>query len=425
MPARPLIKRIYLQVLSTTVPLSLLCTAASETTKTTPEDYETPGPVNAEDFLPKSAFAGKKIFAEKSAENNGLENTYRVRVGQEEHPVVGTAAAEEFLRESRAINELRQISTAKAVGNGLKQSAKATYQTGKQMVQHPVESAKRIPEGASRFFGKVKGFFSQDQADDDQDSSAGEVVKGFLGVDDAKRKLAARLGVDVYSRNQTLQDELNRVASAMAGGGLAFDIGTLPIGGAAGVALTAIGIQQTVDSLINNSSEENLRKWNEQTLSKLGASQDLITEFLDHPWYTLRQDTIISTALNKVGIDPTIFLQAANKALTEEDGRYFEGVAELLAAYAQKAAPLQSFRLQDGLICAVDQNGVLVVPVSLDYAIWTTTVAQRVNELTDLKNSDQNIKSLAIWMDGKASERVKTELRQRGIDYQSLSPERG
>jgi hypothetical protein len=155
--------------------------------------------------------------------------------------------------------------------------------------------------------------------------------------------------------------------------------------------------------------------------SKLGASQDLITEFLSHPWYTLRQDTIISTALNKLGVDPTVFLQAANKALTEQDGRYFENVAKLLAAYAQKAAPLQSLRLEDGLICAIDQSGVLVVPVSLDYAMWTATVAQRVNELADLKNSDQNIKSVAIWTDGKASERVKTELKQRGIDYQSLS----
>ena len=419
MPAR--ILRIYLQLLSTTLPLCLLCSAASETTKTTLEDYETPGPVNAEDFLPTWAFTGSKIFAEKTAESNGLENIYRIRVGQEVQMIVGSSAAEDFLRESRAIDQLRQISTAKAVGSGLKQSAKATYQTGKQMVQHPVESAKRVREGASRFFGKVKGFFSEDQADDDQDTSAGEVVKGILGVDDAKRKIAARLGVDVYSRNQTLQDELNRVASAMAGGGLAFDIGTLPIGGAAGVALTMIGIQQTVDSLINNSSEDSLRKWNEQTLSKLGANQDLITEFLNHPWYTLRQATIISTALNKVGIDPTIFLQAANKALTEEDGRYFEHVAELLAAYTQKAAPLQSFRLEDGLICAVDQNGVLVVPVSLDYAMWTATVAQRVKELADLSTSDQNIKGVAIWTDGKASERVKTELKQRGIDYQNPS----
>jgi protein-disulfide isomerase-like protein with CxxC motif len=29
---------------------------------------------------------------------------------------------------------------------------------------------------------------------------------------------------------------------------------------------------------------------------------------------------------------PTLFLETANKALTEEDGRYFQQVAQLLAA---------------------------------------------------------------------------------------------
>jgi hypothetical protein len=87
----------------------------------------------------------------------------------------------------------------------------------------------------------------------------GDSIKGFLGVDDEKRKLAARLGIDVYSRNEALQKELDRVASAMAGGGLVLDIGTIPIGGAVGVGLTAIGIQQTVDTLINKSSTDDLR----------------------------------------------------------------------------------------------------------------------------------------------------------------------
>ena len=96
-----------------------------------------------------------------------------------------------------------------------------------------------------------------------------------------------------------------------------------------------------------------------------------------------------------------------------------------VATYAQKTAPLQSFRLQDGLICAVDRNGVLVVPVSLDYAIWTATVAQRVDGLAGLDSGDQNIKSVEIWTDGKASERVKAELSRRAIGYQSVSPVKG
>jgi hypothetical protein len=228
--------------------------------------------------------------------------------------------------------------------------------------------------------------------------------------------------VDVYSRNQALQEELDRVASAVAAGGLAFDIGTLPVGGAAGIGLTVIGIEQTVDSLISDWPPDSLRKWNEQNLLKLGANRNLIVQFLNHPWYSLRQTTIITASLSKIGINPDLFLESANKALTEQDAKYFEQVAQLLAAYPQKMAPLQSLRLQDGLLCALDPNGVLVVPVSLDYAIWTATVAQRVDGLAGLAGSDSNIKSIQIWTDGKASERVKAELSKRAIGYQSFSP---
>lgn len=413
------IRRFCIRLLAATM---LVCLpAVSEDAVRTTGDYETPGPVSAEDFLPKSVFAGKKLFVEKTAENNGLQNTYRIRVGVEEYEVTGSEAVLQLLQELRAINELRQISTAKAVTRGLSQSAKATYQTGKQIVGDPIAAVKKVPQGASRFFGKVKGFLSQDEEDTDRKASAGETIRGVLGVEAEKRKLAARLGVDVYSRNQALQNELDRVASAIAAGGMVFDIGTLPIGGAVGIALTTIGIEQTVDKLINESSPDDLRKWNEQTLSELGANGDLIAQFLTHPWYSPRQETTITAALKKTQVDPNLFLEAANKALTDQDGRYFQCVAQLLAAYSQKVASLQFLRLQDGLLCAVDRDGVLVVPVSIDYAIWTATVAQRVDALAGLVGSDQNIKSVEIWTDGKLSERVKAELGKRAIGYQSLS----
>ena len=419
------ILRFHLGLLAATMLACLVRPAFAQDAVRATGDYEIPGPVNAEDFLPKSAFAGKKLFVEKTAQNNGLQNIYRIRAGAEEHEITGSEAALQFLQELRAIKQLRQISTAKAVTRRLSQSAKETYQTGRQIVRDPIEAVKKVPQGASRFFGKVQDFFSQDEENAGRKTSVGETIKGFLGVDEEKRKLAARLGVDVYSRNETLQKELDRVASAMAGGGLALNIGTMPIGGPVGIGLTAIGIEQTVDSLINESSPDDLRKWNEQNLTKLGAKRDLITQFLNHPWYSPRQETIITAALKKANVDPDLFLETANKALTEEDGRYFQHVAQLLAAYSEKVTPLQSLRLEDGVLCALDRDGVLVVPVSFDYAIWTQTVAQRADALARLVSSDQNIKSAKIWTNGKPSDRLKAELDRRSIGFQSLSIRQG
>ena len=383
-------------------------------------DFEVPGPVDAEAFLPKSAFAGKFLFAEKVAENNGLQNTYRIRFHAGEYKVTGTEAALQLLQELHAIDELRRISTAKAFTRGLRQSVQGKYETAKEIASDPVGAAKKVPQGAARFFGKVKGFFSQDEEDTGRQVSTGDAIKGVLGIEKAKGKLAARLGVDVYSRNPDLQQELDRVASAMAGGGLALDVGTMPIGGAVGMSLTAIGVNQTVESLINDSSPDDLRKWNEQKLSALGADRDLIRQFLDHPWYSPRQETIIRAALETVHVNPNLFLETANKALTDQDGRYFQHIAQLFAVYAGRVGPLKSFRLEDGLLCAVDSNGVLVVPVSFDYGIWTEAVSQRVGALAGLIGGDQSIKGVVIWTDGKISERAKDELGKRSIGYETL-----
>src|SRR6516164_7426740 len=163
--------------------------AFSQDAVAAPGDYETPGSVNAGDFLPKSAFAGKRLFVERTARNNGLQNTYRIRAGAEEYEITGSEAALQFLQELRAMNQLRQISTAKAVTRGLSQSAEATYQTGRQIVRDPIEAVKKVPQGVSRFFGKVQGFFSQEQEDTGQKTSVDETIKGVLGIDEQKRKL--------------------------------------------------------------------------------------------------------------------------------------------------------------------------------------------------------------------------------------------
>jgi len=394
---------------------------AAQTVRPASSDFEVPGPVAADIFLPKSAFAGRLLYVEKVAQNNGLQNTYRIRSHTEEYEVTGTEAALQFLQELRAIDQLRRISSTQAFTRGLNQSAQEKYDSAKEIVRDPIAAVKRVPQGAARFFGKVKGFLSQNEEDTGAQASTGEAIKGVLGVEKAKRELAARLGVDVYSRNQVLQQELDRVASAMAGGGLALNIGTMPIGGPVGMGLTVVGVDQTVQSLINNSSPDDLRKWNEQKLSALGASSDLTRQFLNHPWYSPRQETVITAALEKVQVNPDLFLKTANGALTDQDATYFQHVAQLLALCSGRAAPLKSFRVEDGLLCAVDSNGVLLVPVSFDYGIWTEAVSQRVAALTGLVESGQGIIGIEIWTNGIISERAKGELGKRSISYQCVS----
>jgi len=135
-----------------------------------------------------------------------------------------------------------------------------------------------------------------------------------------------------------------------------------------------------------------------------------------HPWYSPWTETIMIDALSTIGVDPTAFLADACNALTEEDAIYFERLAQVLARYDTKKAKLRSIRIESKAVCALDANGTLVFPLSCDYAIWSERAAGRVGEIAALLQGQDDIKALAVWVDGKVSDRAAQELKSRRID---------
>ena len=135
-----------------------------------------------------------------------------------------------------------------------------------------------------------------------------------------------------------------------------------------------------------------------------------------HPWYSPWHETIITDALATIGVDPTQFLEKACRALTEQDANYFQSLAQVLARYHKTKTPLSSIGLESGRVCAMDSKGILVIPLSCDYAIWSEPAAGRVEAFSQLPQSRSEIKGLALWVDGKVSDRATQELKNRKID---------
>ena len=191
---------------------------------------------------------------------------------------------------------------------------------------------------------------------------------------------------------------------------------TSVVSGPASTVLSAVGINETLQDTLINSTPEDLRILNRKKLFELGVSREQADEFLKHPWYSPWQETILTDALASVGVDGTAFLVQACKALEEEDAVYFQRLAQVLAAYKTKKAPLRSIQVENGIVCAMDRDGSLVVPVSCDYAIWAEKPASRVEEFAALRQSRPEVKGLALWVDGKVSDRGLEELKKRNID---------
>jgi hypothetical protein len=141
----------------------------------------------------------------------------------------------------------------------------------------------------------------------------------------------------------------------------------------------------------------------------------LADEFLMHPWFSPWHESITTDALAQIGVNPTAFLQDACRALTPEDAFFFQRLAQILARYHATQTPLRSIQIERSVVCAMDKGGTLVVPLSCDYAIWAERAARRAEEFAAFAQSSNDMKGLALWVDGKVSDLLAQELTARKI----------
>jgi len=373
--------------------------------------FEQPGPVDAHRFLPQALLESRQHPVSTEAFNDGFVNTYSVQTSSGVTEVRGTTALLEKCQEMAALDQLRRITGTQAFKSAVKNSAKQTAAAAKNLFTRPLSSMRDVPEGAKRFFGRIGDTIRGDEGDESQDGK----LAGAIGVSDAKRKLAAQLHVDAYTSDEALQSELDRVARAQTLGCLTLDVGSFFVTGPASVALTAVGISQTVEDVVKNSTPEELRRSNRAQLLALGASSQAAADFFDHPDYTPRDETIIVTALGAVNVSPELFLKAACQARTRLDALFYRSGALLVAAYRQHRAALREFRMVEGVLCLLDENGTLLVPLSLDYLQWAESVSKVTEKFADPTQRGKDVKGMLLWTDGQLSERAQTEFAQRQI----------
>ena len=399
------------------IALSLFATTALAQTDSTPSPappettFESGGRVEAKMFIPENLMKGRLHTVGEQAENDGLLNTYFLYSGDRAFEVTTGVALRTRIRELYAINKLRGMSKTEEFTKAMANAGKKKLESVGGIVRDPVGTIKRVPQGASRFFGRIgeslKGGSSEGE---------GNALQNITGVEKAKVALAAKLGVSPYSTNQELQEQLTNTARAMAGGGFVVSAATAAVGGTAGNVISVLNVNQNLQQTLVNSTPEDLRIINRKKLFALGVTRENADEFLMHPWYSPWHETIITDALATIGRDPTQFLERACRALTEQDANYFQSLAQVLARYHKTKTPLSSIRSESGRVCAMDSNGTLVIPLSCDYAIWSENAAGRVTDFSQLQQTRSEIKGLALWVDGKVSDRAAQELKSQNVD---------
>jgi len=379
-----------------------------------PGSYESPGPVDAASFIAPVPLQGPGYSVYPQAYNDGLLNRYQITLSSgASHEVLGTEALLERIVEAAAIEDLRRVTSGAKFGQAFGKAGGDKLKAAGSAIMNPLKLIGSVPKGASRFFGKV-GENMKGGASDYEDKAYADLA----GAAQAKRQLAAKYGVNPYTTNPELQDELNKVAWVQAGVGGAINIGLgAATGGAAGLAVTAVNANTRLYARVRDEDPANLRIENRKKLLELGLTKEETEPLLKHHAFSPMHETTICDALAALGpnVNAAGFIQTATVSQAEEDAYFFQRAAQLMKLYHQTEAPIVRLIPSRLIMLCEDARGRIFLPVPLDYGIWFPRIAGRIEELGPQLAG----KSLVIWTTGKFSNRLQQELQARNIAFKT------
>ena len=339
--------------------------------------YDQPGAVEAASLLPEKALGDGAPRIAPEAAADGLHATFILDGPGGQEQITGIQSLLNRIQEIRATDTLRRMNKSAEFGKALLSSGKEKIESVKEAVKDPVRTAQQLPRGASKFFGRLGNTIKHAS---EGKIGATQAAEAALGVNRKRAELCLKLGVSPYTRDQTLRTELDLAARAMAAGATLVNVSGLIIGGGVGTALSVVNANQTFQRALIESSPDELAAANRATLLKLGASPDSVSALLDNPAFNPWQRSSIAALLASIGANPEPVLARAGEALGDEDSVYFVQLARILESHHRNRHPIRSIVSMDGIPCALDDSGVLIVPVGADLIQWTPMLQQRTEE---------------------------------------------
>jgi len=355
-----------------------------------PAAYESGVILPAAELLPAELLRGPSYRVRDQVATDGFMAHFDIDSDFGTFRAIGVPQAKRRIAECEAIRKLVETSKSDLFAEGLKRSVEQPVAAVKNIVKNPVESVKQAPKTVGHFFTKVGTAVGRgaekiaDRSSGGGEPSAAEVgagignaAKNAAGFDKAKLDTAKQLGVDPYSDNPRLQEEMDKVTWAFFAGGLPLRIGAAAASGGASLALTAtnmVGIPE--DTYALTQSELALR--DERSLAAMGVSAEDIKAFQIHRHLsTTRRHRIVTTleALPKAR-GRGHMVRLANSCDSPEQADFLIGALAILAERQRSgAADYASLSTLGRLPGATTASGELHVPAPVDHVTWTDQVA--------------------------------------------------
>ncbi len=393
-------------------PFSLLGQSVSAPTGT-----EEPPILSAKEILKPDFLAGDGFTVQDEVPTSTGRNRYLITSEYGEFEADGNIMLERRIREVAAIRKLKEVSRTDEYKKALKAAARSPLVVAKDVVTNPVGTITGIPKGLFRFANRagqsVKERTQGRERSQYEDSNAASLV----GFSKAKRTIAIQLGADPYSSNETLQRELNGIAWATFAGKMTFSLATMPIGGAAGLALTGTGLTNTLNQTLVDLAPADLRLRNLKAMLAMGCDRAMANRFNNSTAFSPSVQTAIVMnleTLNGVANRAAFVDLAGSEATDEGDALFYLGTSRVLAELHAKK-PLARLQQVGRIPVAVQKDGRAVVAIQWDYAAWTDKAANFIGLLQASDFGKKNT-GLTIAISGDASPLAQQKLKEENIE---------
>jgi len=375
--------------------------------------FEVPPALRAVDVLGVESVKGPNFLIEDAVTNDGSMNLFTVTAPDMSIKALGNELALERAREMEAIAAIRKIKKTEAYLNGLGAAIEGPLNSAKEAITHPIQTLENIPGAVEQFLGDIftaVGNIGKDDGTREEES----MLKDLIGYNKTKRRLAYDLGVDPYTSNPVLQDELSDLAWTGFAGGATIDVALAATTTGVGTALGAMDRVTASDDLLKESSISTLGNISRQHLIAMGLSEEEANQFLVNPKYSVSSLTrlVVALAALEEVMGRKEFIALAQMATNESEARYHQRAAEIMGAYHQQITPVAKVFIQAGRAFFVDAQGQTVMPLQADYLVWTAQTAEAMQGVVGGKGER------ALWLTGVVSAMTRDQLSASGVKIQ-------
>lgn len=394
-------------------PSLLALVALSYTCLAQANDYETISPADSSQYFPGAADSTVYSLS-ADVQSDGFINQYRLdsaTVG--ELNVHSTEFTRERMHELEIILALSEIKQTDAFIQGFQASVDTALKATEQALNDPVEAVKNLEKGFSRFIDNVGATVSdlgKKASDNDKSKKSSEksLIKEFLGVNSAKRRLATDFGVDPYSSNEVLQKSLEDVATAIVAGGASLDVALQSAPGAAGAVRQTASMMEEGSQHYLLFSPRVLRFKIKEHLASDSFPAEQLDELLDNTQCSVRHVTTMAGVLLSIdlpGINQAVFTWTL-AAEDENECRRRMHMMELVWGYGRRKKISDLWIKNNQLYWrdTVDTEGIAIVA---DQLFWTSRLEKLLGELESIYK--------VAWVSGTVSDKARLEIGNRGI----------